>query len=197
LLPGLIAGGIVLVIALIEDLIRFFRGDNSVVGIIIDGFKHVFGFLESEFNRLPGFFKNIVGAIMGVISAPIHLIMGIIDRFKKMIRIIKGGSSIKNLANTLGKNMLDIMPVIRPIMTGMDISKGGFSGALGINGSPPTPQHKNTSINNVEVKAPITVQVPEGTSASEVGFRVERGVNNAIKDLLRTTLRANEPQVAF
>ncbi|NQY73613.1 MAG: hypothetical protein HRT90_02505 [Candidatus Margulisbacteria bacterium] len=93
--------------------------------------------------------------------------------------------------------MLDIMPVIRPIMSGMDISKDGFSGALGFNGSPPTPQHKNTSTNIVEVKAPITVQVPEGTSAIEVGFRVERGVNNAIKDLLRTTLRANEPQVAF
>ena len=197
LLPGLIAGGIVLVIALIEDLIRFFRGDNSVVGIIIDGFKHVFGFLESEFNRLPGFFKTIVGAIMGVILTPIQLIMGIIDRFKKMVRFVKGDSSIKNLANTLGKNMLDIMPVIRPIMSGMDISKDGFSGALGFNGRPPTPQYKNTSTNIVEVKAPITVQVPEGTSASEVGFRVERGVNNAIKDLLRTTLRANEPQVAF
>ena len=197
LLPGLIVAGIILVIALIEDLIRFFRGENSVIGIIIDGFKKAFGFLESEFNRLPGFFKFIIGAIIGVIAAPIRIIMGIIDSFKEIVKFVKGESSFKDLAKNLGKNVLNLIPVVRPIVSGIDATKGGISGALGFNGSPPAPQNQNSSVNNLEVKAPINIQVPNGTPAEEVGARVESGVNNAIKDMLRTTLRANEPQVAF
>ena len=109
---------------------------------------------------------------------------------------MKGLNPVKGFLGAIGDKASDLLPTFQPFASANSPELASTQG-LGLTGSPPSSQVQNNAVNNVDVRAPITVQVPEGTPVSEIGPRIENGVNTAIRDLLRTTFRANQTQTAF
>ena len=198
LIPLAIGALIIAVGLVIEDIIAFFKGKESVTGLMVASFKNAFTYIESQFNRLPTFFRGLLAAVVGVIKTPLTIINNMIDSFKEMLSFLKGDSSLGSLLKTVGKSVLTVHPIINAsVGAGRGVSEG-FQGALGLERGPESAdQIRSSSIGNINLNSPVTVTIPEGTSPNEVGPSVTEGIRQAMSDVFRTTLRANEPQVMF
>jgi tape measure domain-containing protein len=162
-------GAIVVAIGLIiEDIVRFFRGEGSVTEIIVEAFK-------KAFDNVMGWFEIFADKF---ISMGKNLAKMFIDTFNpvNVAKRLVGLATPTNLAN----------------------AAGFVSNAINPGSAIPTiPQSNNQSSQQIKVDSPITVNVPEGTPANEVGPHIQTGIKTAFDDLFRTTFRDNKPVVAY
>lgn len=82
---------------------------------------------------------------------------------------------------------------------GVDIAKGLALGGAGGFPLQTAPEGAAAGLggSNVNVQAPITVNVPEGTPASVVGPAISEGLSDAMSRIMRSGFQAAEPQVEF
>lgn len=199
-LPLLIAAAVVGLGLIIEDIVAFFQGKDSVTGVIVEKFKEVFGWLEAKFATLPGW----VQALVTMITTPFRAIMSMIrgvgnaagalfkgdfkgagaailqageDAYLPVINAFKGKTS--TLSETLGLGARDgqgtfVQSQIPPTQAG--VSAGG------------------QKIEN-NVTSPISITVPPGTPPDAVGPFVQKGVGDGLGQLLRETQRQTKTAV--
>jgi tape measure domain-containing protein len=179
--PALIGTILIAIGLLVEDLFRFFSGDNSIIGVILDAF-------QNKFPKAFKIFKTVVSPIVGIIQALAKSLADLttgnfLDAFARILKPITGlitavGTGIGSIKETTGegiRNLLGIqLPEASPAVTG-----GGGN---------------NTS---VSVNAPINVEVPPGTPPELVGEATRLGVADALTKVISDTSRALDNEVEF
>ncbi|MCK5316396.1 MAG: tape measure protein [Anaerolineales bacterium] len=171
-MPILIGAAVVALGLIIEDIIGFFRGKDSITGLIVEGFE----------KKFPEAFLTTKAALFAIKET-----VGIvIDEFKLLFGFIADVNA--KATEALGKFARFI---------GLE----GVAGFLGVGPetSPATAPANTTNAqtNQIKVDAPITVTVPEGTPASLVGTSISDGIKEAMGDMLRQASRATEPVTEF
>lgn len=171
------------------------QGITGIINALASG-SSLIDLIQSKLKQLPDIFGIILKGIINIFATPLKIIETAVNTLQGIGSFVKNLNPVKGLFGAISNKASDILPIFQPFVNATSPEISSTQG-LGIAGSPPSSQNQNNLTNNVDVNAPITVQVPEGTPINEVGSRVETGVQNAIQNLLRTTLRANEPQIAF
>lgn len=167
LIPLLIGAAIVAIGILIEDVIAFFQGKKSITGLVVEQVKTALSTILQFMGVVVDKIKNRLSEIATAIAEKIT-------------------GPIKSIASFLDKPIQGIAGFIQK---GFDIA--GLSPAT-------SPASSNVnSQQNTKINAPITVVVPEGTNAEQVGSFVQSGVKEGIESLLRQTNNALESKVAF
>jgi len=173
--PLLIGVGVLALLLILEDIYRFFKGDDSITALIVDAFK----------NKFPEAFETTRKALQGII-----------DLFKSIKEVVSKPDYFKF---DVGKR------TDRRYGSWSEQEGGGFFQKLKnyvTDWQPgrvmnPTPQGQTVNSSNININSPISVNVPAGTPIQEVGPRVQAGVKDALGEVLRQTYQANKPQVAW
>ena len=92
LIPILIGAAIVALGLIIEDIVAFFQGKDSVTGIIVEKFKAMFSYLESGFTGLGEWAKIGLTALL----QPIRMVINSFRILLDMIDLIRGKMSFKD-----------------------------------------------------------------------------------------------------
>lgn len=82
----------------------------------------------------------------------------------------------------------------------LDMFAGGMNNMAGISGMPTGPvgiSGGGETSNNIDVNAPITINVPEGTDPKMVGDKARMGVKDHMDEVMRHTQRTLRPTVAY
>lgn len=178
----------------------------DIAGSLLKAFQGVIGLIENQFitsiqnviDFIQSAFESVKENILSMLSAPLSGIETLIEKAKVLQGVLNIGSPIKGFLHSIQDKIHNALPIIQPMASLIPTNAPTLEHGLGITGSPSTSHiSHNNNTHNIEVKAPITVHVPEGTPSELVGMKIQDGINSAIKDLLRTTLRANEPQVLY
>lgn len=166
LIGALIAAGLAIVFLVIDDLISFFKGEDSLTGVIIEEISKAVDFVGSKFNELPGIVQGVIAAIL----TPIRFAISTVRALGGAIGAIAGGDFGGALdAVTEGlKNTFDPSVVLG----------NGLSGLFGFG---PSTEQKGGG--NVNVDSNIEVNVPPGTNPEEVGPFVQAGVKDSLSSL--------------
>lgn len=172
--PALIGAVIIIVGLLVEDLYRFFSGDNSVTKLIVDAF-------EKKFPRAFKVFETIISPIITLVQklaeALAELSMGNVGKaFGKIGGLALApfelaAKGLENLGEAVGLG---------------DSTTPGSSPALAGGGS-----------TSVSVSAPINIEVPPGTPPELVGEAARQGVSDALGRVISDTSRALENETEF
>lgn len=179
----------------IEDIIGFFQGKDSVTGLIVEGFKEAFDYLEKKFTELPGFVRVIAAALLTPFRAVINSIKAVAGAAGALSQGDFGGAltAIKEgFLNTYNPDTSSLSGILgfkgNPSNESSIIPANAARAAQAVNSSTSATTTQN-------VNAPITVNVPQGTPATEVGPAVERGVQKSLESLLRQTQRQTKSAV--
>lgn len=184
LLPLLIGAAIALLILVIDDILAFFRGDDSVTGVIIEAFGAMWEAIQEWFGGLPGWAQMLATALLFPIRAVTMAIQFIIDLVKTLFGMMSMTDMFqgfaKNIAGLFGFNM-----------------RGGFggntlSGALGVapEGSPagtvPGPNMMNAKVENH-----MTYNLGAGVDGGMVRSASAAGVKEGNDTVLRNAAAAH------
>lgn len=196
--PLLIAAAVVALGLVIEDIVAFFQGKDSVTGVILEKFKEMFGWLEEKFAGLPGWARGLVIAVTSPFRSLMAMIRGVGNAAGALIKGDFAGAGMA-LVNA-GKDAL--MPSVNALMGSPTTSLSetlGF-GAPGKVAPTTIPQSVNSPLAtptvNQQVTSPITINVPAGTPPEKVGPFVQKGVGDGMGQLLRETQRATKTAVS-
>ena len=195
LIGALIAAAFAVIFLVIDDLIAFFRGEDSLTGVIIqkvgeatdfviqsfkdmgtsvmDEIGSAIDYVEDKFNSLPGVIKTV----MAIVTAPIRAAVTMIRTLGGVLGALSGG---------------DIGGAFDAIKTGISdnfdinaVTGSGVGGLLGFGPSQPPTGGNTTNTANAEV----TVNVPPGTDPEEAGQFVRQGVSEGLLDIFQETQR--------
>ena len=170
LMPILIGAGLVALGLIIEDIISFFQGKDSITGLILDTFA----------NKFPIAFAVAKMALDDIIEG-----------FKFWFDIAKTTiNGIIGMLTSLGNAILSPLDSLSKLGKFL-----GFGGVALQGNSPAAAPVNNSSQQSIRVNAPIQVNVPAGTPAEEVGSAVQKGVESGLDRILRETNSALAPQV--
>ena len=179
-MPILIGAAVIALGLIVEDIIAFFQGKDSITGIIIDAFE----------NKFPAAFLNTKAGIFaiketfGILWDEIKLFGGFIKEFL----VDPWLNFSNNVAATFGR------------ITGF-FSKLGVGNVFGSAFGPTSSPTSNTNISkggNSSFKVNVeNINVPQGTSAEEATNMIESGFTKAMESTLRKSGRAVAPQVEF
>lgn len=174
---------VALVGLVMEDIIGFFQGKDSVTGVIVESFKEAFEFVEGLFSKLPRFFQGI----FGLVTTPFRALIGLIRGTSGAIGALTQGD-FSGALDAIGSAALD---VLNPFENGTSISSALGFGREDKKTITPSPQLLGTGANNTNqsINAPININVPEGTTPDQVGPAVQKGVADGLADILRQTQR--------
>lgn len=198
LIPLLIGAAFLGLILIIEDVMSFFEGKNSIAGLIVE-----------QFGQLPGFLQQTITAML----TPMRFF---ITAWQTMFEVLATGFEItRNLFS--GKGLLEGVNILKSFdkvkgLLGNLVKPeaGNLLASMGLQnfdpkntaapGTAPTPAVAvgaggGGSNVNVQVNSPITV--PPGTPPSLVGESVRQGVNDAMSESLRKANLATKPQKAY
>jgi hypothetical protein len=197
LIPILIGAAVVALGLIIEDIIAFFQGRDSVTGIIVEKFKEMFAFLSEGFKGL----GDMAKIALAVILTPLRGIIGSFQSLLDIINVVRGKLNFKDALGTIGSRVLNTF--------GMGATDS-LSGALGIaeTGSPsqaaaalPRPFEiaPNQNMSNMEnnIQMPITVQVGQNASPFEVGREVQKQAGGSLQEILRGAQRSYAGQGSY
>jgi len=173
-LPLLIGVGVIALLLILEDIYRFFKGDDSITEIIIDAFK----------NKFPEAFETTRKALQGIIDLfkSIKEAVSQPDYFKFDV-----GKRTDRRYGSWSEQEGGFWQKLKNYVT--DWQPGRVMNA--------TPQGQTVNSSNININSPISVNVPPSTPAQEVGPRVQAGIRDALGEVLRQTYQANKPQVAW
>lgn len=201
LIPILIGAAIVAIGLIIEDIIAFFQGRDSVTGIIVEKFKEAFAFLENGFNNL----GSVAKAAIAIILTPIRTLLNGIQSVIDLVNVLRGKLSFKDALGNIGNRILNNFGVG---------TTDSLKGALGLPAMANAPSASaaagvvptvsdvmssggNTSNQNNNVEMPITVNVGQNASPFEVGREVQKQAGGSLQEILRGTQRSYVGQGSY
>lgn len=202
-LPILVGAAVIALGLIIEDIIGFFRGKDSLTGVLLENFEKKFPEAFERARQALMFFVN--GFKTFFIEAKIFA--GFLKEF-----LIDPLLGLSETVDKLGKSFLGKLLRGGKIDVGelLAIPSEGFAGILtsgleaiglrkGMSLSPslsPTSNNvNNRSSSTIKIDAPITVA--PGTTATEAKTIGENVVKGMLGPLFRATGRAVEPQIEF
>lgn len=204
LIPILIGAAVVALGLIIEDIVAFFQGKDSVTGVIVEKFKAMFSFLEEKFAGL----GKGMQVFITILLTPLRMVLNMFRQIGDIIDVVRGKMSLGQLAkNTVGR-------VLSNFGVG---NEDGLKGALGfksdtniakvssglsaLNNSPNASggagiqpnrsdfaSSNQSNQNNIEM--PITVNVGEGADPFAVGKEVSSQTGKNLDGILRGTQRS-------
>lgn len=179
-LPILVGAAVIALGLIIEDIIGFFRGKDSITGVLIDTFEKefpdAFGVAEAALFALK--------ATIGTIVDETKLLGGFLKEF-----LIDPFLKFTGAINRIGTSFLG------KLLSGGSINVGELIAAPLKALLPTSNNVSNRSSTSVKIDAPITVA--PGTTAEEAKTLGENAVKGMLGTLFRQTGRAVEPQVEF
>lgn len=119
MIPILIGAAVVALGLIIEDIVAFFQGKDSVTGIIVEKFKEMFKWLESAFEGFGGTMKVITTILLTPLRAVINAFQTILD----LISLVRGKMSVGDFAKNAGARFMSNL--------GMG-GDGSLKGAMGL-----------------------------------------------------------------
>lgn len=193
LIPLAIGAAVLAVIAIIEDLIGFFQGKDSVTGRLLAMFKNA---MPEAFETMKGVFSGIKDLVLAIIPVAKELFElmgpGLVLYLKMVTFQLEIALKIMTaLAHFAGKGfgLLNAANKIRSESGGF--APSSINSVPGDNDIPDSGGGK--AIQNVNVTT--TVTVPTGTDAHMVGDRVEDGISKALDPHIRQANRSFAPVV--
>lgn len=181
-----------------EDIVGFFQGKKSVTGVLIREFANLFDFLTEKFGMLPGFVQGIVAHML----MPFRLLISTIRGVSGAIGAVVGGDfglaleALKQIPQDAFKPYMDVLSGKKTSLGatlgfGNENYSGNLRGLAGVRAvSSPTDNSTQQQIN-----APITVNVPPGTSPEAVSPVVEREFRKGMDRLAREINRQGKGAV--
>ncbi|MEW5803910.1 MAG: hypothetical protein AB1847_17585 [bacterium] len=215
--PLLIGIGIAALILLLEDVIAYFQGRNSITGLLIEAFQKklptAFQVVKAVINALKTdiiIFWNLIKAVALLWAGIFHLDLGAIKEGLHQVYSI-----FSNVFSSIGRVIKDALTSALDFISSTSAYKsiswlfGKISDVLAWTSGPAqepfssTPAsapiassvstHTVNAPQNMNINSPITVNVPPGTPAQDVGPRVRAGVKDALGEVLRQTYWATSP----
>lgn len=214
LIPLAIGAAIIALGLIIEDVVAFFQGKDSMLGVLLAG-------MQKQFPALYEFLKNVGGMIKEAFGNIMFLFQG--DNFKDVFKgmIISLQENASAIYDAITAPFAKAFAFIKDqFSNGIGNAIGGLKSFFGFGGSPqgggaasnpvaggtvtPAPvvpsagaQNTNSSQSQTIVQAPITVNVPPGTPPNSVGKHVEKGVSDAMQQTQRKTANDTKPKVHY
>lgn len=221
-IPLLIGAAFIALGLIIEDIIAYIQGRDSVTGVLLDKMEKDSPRLYAITRTVVSFFKDIYDAIHFVCTTGSdewdEMVSEMSESESLMDRLIAGAMAWRNPGKFLGAawdNMVND-PTMKmdhperaataPRTLAPDSTWGDKWQAL-MDWKPvreqmpnffgaPTPPASGPA-QSISVTSPISVVVPPGTPTESVGPVVRDGLKDALGDLLRETNRATSPAVAY
>lgn len=190
LIPILIGAAIVALGLIIEDIVAFFQGRDSVTGIIVQKFKDMFLSLQNGFNGLGIVAKTALAIILTPLRAIINTfqnLLNLIDVFRGKMSLKEfGGKALKNLANTFGFGANTSLKG----SLGLD-DTGSLSDVAGVTPTPGAgvlaPSNSSNQSNTFNVD--VSVEAGGREDAAVVGRQVGNKTAGELDSLMRDTFR--------
>lgn len=195
-IPILIGAAVVAVGLIIEDIVSFFQGKDSVTGVIVEKFKAMFLSLQNGFNSLGSGAK----IAMAVILTPLRLIINTFQNLLNIVDLVRGKLSFKefgtkfmgNIASNLGMGTTDSLKGALGL---------GDSGSLAsVAGVAPTPGQgvlagANNSTNNANkqknnINVSVEVNAGDRADAANIGQQVGNKTAGELDSVMRDTFRS-------
>lgn len=173
LIGALVAAAFAVVFLVIDDLIAFFKGEDSLTGVIIEEIGKAVDFVGEKFNSLPNIVQLAIAAVLTPIRAAISLV--------RTLGGALGALSSGDFSGALDAVKEGFNNVVNPEA----VLNNGIGGLLGFGPSQGASGGNTTNTANAEV----TVNVPAGTDPEEAGQFVRQGVNDGLLDIFQETQR--------
>ena len=172
-LPIIIGAAVIALGLIIEDIIAFFQGKDSITAAILKAFDEDLAGVEEV--RLKIFLLTVKTIIEDIIVG-LGIMKGKFNDFRggRVGSFIFGDSKEQEILNKTR------------------VKPGGVLGGGGTRVRP-----GGVITNAQRINAPITITVPEGTSPELVANAAKEGIKEAMDGILRETSRATEPAVEF
>lgn len=148
LIPILIGAAVVALGLIIEDIVAFFQGKDSVTGVIVEKFQAMFASLEEGFEGFGSFAKTAIFAIL----TPVRILINAFNTIVDLISVIRGKMAFGDLAKKMGGRFLNNF--------GADGDKS-LKGALGLG--------KSSDPKKAEIEA------EKGIDIAKAGVSLEKG----------------------
>ena len=180
----LVAAAVTAIILVFNDLKAFFEGRDSVFGTLVKQIDELLMKFQTSFPIM----SRIVLFFLNAVTAPIKAVIGLVRGLGAAIGTIAGGGGFFNALKNFGGEFGGAFSGITKVFTGEQQGTEDILGIAGIrNPNPAAGVQNNQSSNTVNqsVNSPITVNVPAGTSAEQVGPFVQSGVKEALGQQLR------------
>lgn len=205
-IPALIGAAILLVLLVIDDLVAYFQGGDSVTGVIIEKFKEVLAWFQENFPNLSKFIKGIFDVWIAYLNILISFWTGLFNVIMKVAGFM--GSVLAPIVDRIAGAFGVIINGFAKLgsLVGKGLGAGlGFTGELLSKGAqlanptnPTLPGVSNSSSATAfNVDAPIQINVPPGTDPGSVGPFVREGVAGGLDSSLRQASRSTVSGVAY
>ncbi len=192
IMPILYGAAIAAIILMLEDIVRFWRGEDSILGVMVEEVSKAFGFLEAKFLKMPMWFKMLVNAIL--------------------LPLRTGMNGIRGLAGAAGAvfsgDFKGAWGALKDAATDTFASgpNNSLAGMMGFTGSSDTTK-TDAEIRQAEamelqremqadINANIEVNVPDSLSAKDAAEATRKGVEDALGPMLRKTNRQFSTPIA-
>jgi len=174
LIGALIAAAFAVVFLVVDDLIAFFRGEDSLTGVIIEEIGKAVDYVGEKFNELP----DIVQGVIALVLTPIRAAISMVRTLGGVLGAISGG----DFSGALDAVKEGFDNIVNPTA----VLNNGIGGLLGLGPSASEGGGGNTSNT---ANAEVTVNVPAGTDPEEAGKFVRQGVSEGLLDIFQATKR--------
>jgi len=173
-----------LVILVLDDIIGYFQGRDSVTGVMVAEFTKFFDFLSGKFMAMP----NLVKRMVALMLQPFRIFFSVLRGIAGALGALSGGSTKLAIEALKGIGADIANPLVNPESSTLSQTLGlSSASSVPVRSTAAAGGTQNTT--NQNVTAPITINVPEGTATDQVGPAVQKGVKEGIADLLRQTQR--------
>ncbi len=170
LMPILIGAAVIALGLIIEDIIGFFRGKDSITGVIIENFE----------KKFPDAFLNTKAALLairdtvGIVIEEFELLFGFLNEFfiKNPLEAFEG----------LGKGLEAAAKFVFGDAGTPATAPAGGGGGQGA---------------QININAPVNVEVPAGTPPELVGDSLTESFRREFGGMIRQASRATEPVTEF
>lgn len=173
-IPILIGAAIVAVGLILEDIVAFFRGEDSITGLIVEAFGSGIEWAKNKLTEFMGWLQEKMTAVgqfiaerLANIFSPLTMGMGFLQRGLNAVLGVKGGTTVGSApATSLAGQM---SPTTAP---------SGVGSTAVMNSSP--------TINQV-------INVGQGSDPVEIGRQTQKGTTKSLDLQLREANRAFTP----
>ncbi len=167
LIPIAIGAAVVAVGLIIEDIVAFFQGRESVTGLIVEKIKEAFSQLVEFFVGVKNYIVSIIESIGAVVLSVLNPVINAIRTVGGLVSSF-GGSALSKLGSLFG------------------LGAGPSSGAEAASAS-----------NSATINAPISVTTGSNMTPSQQIGAVSSGISDGLAPLLRGAGRTFTPAEAY
>jgi len=188
--PLLYVAGLVLLIALFEDLHGFFTGKDSLTGDLVNWVNS----LDPVFAKFGAFGRIITMLVL----SPIRAVITTIRTLGGVIGALVGGSGISGAMDAIEEG---VDAQAKPLMSAFSGKGFNLTSQMGFGDTAPRPSAGDFGPqplgSQANIQNSITVTVPQGTDPHMVGDRVQDGVAKGLDNVLRPAHRALKPALEY